>query len=272
MAVFSNNTVPNTSYSIDSEGHIRPASPSHGMAWWKDEKTFSDAIDSIVASEYFQGFQEEAIPNEAMKNQPEEWEGWLRIIKANGYLDIEEGFFLATGVIVPNACVSFQWNGGCYYTIRPDLMYLGLCYSDYIGDIAINKAEEVVCERLDEICPMEIYAIQRAIQAGEIDPRKLYPVQWWRDFWKVRELTIVFDKTAVSKVGKPESTRKTENLLRAIASIAIDAYGHDPKSAKSSAPQDIADALDKQGFPLDPKTIRGWLKDGSDLLQPNKPK
>lgn len=68
---------------------------------------------------------------------------------------------------------------------------------------------------------------------------------------------------------KPESTRKTENLLQAITSIAVDAYGYDPQSAKSTAPQDIADALAKHGKRIDAKTIRGWLKEGSELLPPN---
>ena len=35
---------------------------------------------------------------------------------------------------------------------------------------------------------------------------------------------------SIEKTTKPESTRKTENLLRTVASIAIDAYGYDPES------------------------------------------
>ena len=66
-----------------------------------------------------------------------------------------------------------------------------------------------------------------------------------------------------------ESTRKTENLLRAITAIAIDDYGYRPESAKSTAPQDIADAISKQGVNFDPKTIRGWLKEGASLLDVN---
>jgi hypothetical protein len=74
-------------------------------------------------------------------------------------------------------------------------------------------------------------------------------------------------RTGISEPeSKPESTRKTENLLQALTCIAIDAYGYDPKSAKSTAPKDIADALSKLGRTVDPKTIRGWLKDGADLL------
>jgi hypothetical protein len=71
---------------------------------------------------------------------------------------------------------------------------------------------------------------------------------------------------SVEKNAKPESTRKTENLLRALTCIAIDAYGYDPKSAKNTAAKDIAIAMSANGFDKDERTIRDWLKDGVDLL------
>ncbi|OIQ76137.1 hypothetical protein GALL_421890 [mine drainage metagenome] len=77
-----------------------------------------------------------------------------------------------------------------------------------------------------------------------------------------------FENALIEPTSKPESTRKTENLLQALTCIAIDAYGYDPKSGKSTAPSDIASALDFLGKPVNPKTIRGWLKEGADLLPP----
>ncbi len=71
--------------------------------------------------------------------------------------------------------------------------------------------------------------------------------------------------------AKTESTRKTENLLRALTAIAIDDYGYDPESLKSNAPQDIANAMSNQGVSFDVKTIRNWLKEGAALL-PSKRK
>ncbi len=70
-------------------------------------------------------------------------------------------------------------------------------------------------------------------------------------------------------IVKPDSTRKTENLLRTLAAIAIDAYGYQPELPKSNAPQDIVDALSKKGLSFDPKTIRNWLKEGIELLPSN---
>lgn len=89
-------------------------------------------------------------------------------------------------------------------------------------------------------------------------------INWHDQYWKLK---AEIDASAGKQ--KPESTRKTENLLQALTCIAVDAYGYDPQSMKSTAPQDIADALAKHGKRLDAKTIRGWLKEGSDLLPPN---
>ncbi len=71
-------------------------------------------------------------------------------------------------------------------------------------------------------------------------------------------------------IKKQESTRKTENLLRALTAIAIDDYGYDPRTGKSTAPQDIVDAMNNQGVSFDAKTVRNWLKDGASLLSISK--
>ncbi len=65
---------------------------------------------------------------------------------------------------------------------------------------------------------------------------------------------------------QPESTRKIENLLRALTSIAMDVYGYNPESGKNTAPKEIADAMSLRGFEKDEKTVRGWLKEGAALL------
>jgi|GEM_PF-5275744 len=77
------------------------------------------------------------------------------------------------------------------------------------------------------------------------------------------------DETLISRKAISESTRKSDNLLKALAAIAIDDYGYDPKAIKSSAPDDIAKALASNGVSFDVKTIRGWLKEGAELLEPS---
>lgn len=78
-----------------------------------------------------------------------------------------------------------------------------------------------------------------------------------------------FEVRVTESTTKAESTRKTENLLMALTAIAMDDYGYVPKSSKSTAPKDIADALAKRGCSIDPRTIRGWLKEGAGLLEPS---
>lgn len=83
-------------------------------------------------------------------------------------------------------------------------------------------------------------------------------------------LKAKYDALAVQSTNaqKPESTRKSNNVLQALTAIAMDAYGYNPKAEKSNAPQDIADALTKLGAVGNPKTIRSWLREGAELLPP----
>lgn len=95
------------------------------------------------------------------------------------------------------------------------------------------------------------------------------PINWHQKFIEVRaELDLLLEQS--SSTPKPESTRKSENLLQALTCIAIDEYGYTPESEKSTAPKEIAEALNRQGKAIDPKTIRAWLKEGFELL-PAKP-
>lgn len=91
--------------------------------------------------------------------------------------------------------------------------------------------------------------------------------------WQDRYLKLKADYDAMAAESanalKPESTRKSNNVLQAFTAIAIDAYGYNPQAEKSNAPQDIADALTKLGAVGNPKTIRSWLKEGAELLPPN---
>ncbi|MDI1361959.1 hypothetical protein [Methylotenera sp.] len=87
---------------------------------------------------------------------------------------------------------------------------------------------------------------------------------WREQYYKLKSEFDNLEKKA------PDNTQKTENLLKAFACIAIDAYGYEPKAAKSTTTNDILKALKSHGKTLDPKTIRTWLKEGVDLL-PTKP-
>ncbi|MEO6118558.1 MAG: hypothetical protein ABIP37_05750 [Methylotenera sp.] len=93
-------------------------------------------------------------------------------------------------------------------------------------------------------------------------------INWHEQYLKLK---ADYDVLAAQPTNtqKPESTRKSNNVLQAFTAIAIDAYGYDPKAEKSTAPQDVANALDKLGAVGNAKTIRSWLKEGAELLPSN---
>jgi len=98
---------------------------------------------------------------------------------------------------------------------------------------------------------------------SEVGKLGISAINWEAAYQKLK---AEFDVLTEQINSKPESTRKTENLLQAFAAIAIDAYGYDPEAAKSNAPTDISKALEQHGKDIDPKTIRTWLKEGKTLL------
>lgn len=79
------------------------------------------------------------------------------------------------------------------------------------------------------------------------------------------KLHVEFDKQ-ISIASKPESKRKIDNLLQAIAGIAIYGYKKDDDAERTFAAQDIANDISKTGKSIDSKTIRGWIDEGIKLL------
>ena len=100
------------------------------------------------------------------------------------------------------------------------------------------------------------------------DANEILTFEKWDHFFDLE----FYEINQTKNIEKPESTRKTENLLRTLAAVAIDAYGYNPKSAKSTVPQEIADAISEQGVNIDAKTIRNWLKEGMENLPTKREK
>lgn len=94
---------------------------------------------------------------------------------------------------------------------------------------------------------------------------------WHDKYQKLKTAHDDLSKQQLNKpenIIKPESTRKIDNLLQAIAGIAIYGYKHDVNSERSNASQDLSDDISKTGKTIDTKTIRGWIKEGIGLLPP----
>lgn len=69
---------------------------------------------------------------------------------------------------------------------------------------------------------------------------------------------------------KKESQTQTDNLKMALVCMAIDGYGYDPEDKKSSIPKHLSDVFSRRGFEISDKTIRNWLNEGKNLLNPIK--
>lgn len=91
-------------------------------------------------------------------------------------------------------------------------------------------------------------------------------INWHKLYLKLK---ADYDALAMQSINnpKPESTRKSENLLLTLAAIAMVKYRFIPSDEKSKIPQEISDDLAKKGASVTAQTIRGWLKEGVMLLR-----
>jgi hypothetical protein len=119
---------------------------------------------------------------------------------AKRHLNIEDGFFLVTGVDIRYAVFRFQWRDSVFFNMRPDFGFMSLA-SD-CGEQPINEVESVIRNRLLDYY-REIEAIKRAIDAGELNPLNLYPLEWWKRFWLVRGFAMPSDLVASADCATP---------------------------------------------------------------------
>lgn len=65
-------------------------------------------------------------------------------------------------------------------------------------------------------------------------------------------------------------TRERETALKLIIGMAIHGLGYVPSASKSPIPKEIATKLAELGMPLDPDTVRKWLREAAEVL-PEQP-
>jgi hypothetical protein len=86
---------------------------------------------------------------------------------------------------------------------------------------------------------------------------------WW-DAMAGREVPgqKAVDEPAALPAGPDLKTKEQETLLKLVAGMAMAFYGWSPDALRSSATKEIADDLARCGVPLDPDTIRKWVRKG----------
>jgi hypothetical protein len=112
--------------------------------------------------------------------------------------------------------------------------------------------------------PMEFMKWSRSIGV-EFHP------DWWNAAADQQLRNTNRAEVAASSSTVPDlKTRERESLLKIVAGMAMAGYSWDPSAARSDAIKDIADDLERLGIPLDPGTIRKWLRMGAQLIPPQE--
>ena len=77
------------------------------------------------------------------------------------------------------------------------------------------------------------------------------------------------DKPPTTSSGDESlGTRERDSLLKLVIGMAIAGYRYDPKSSRGPATTEIVNDLAKLGIPLDPDTVRKYLREARELLPP----
>jgi len=126
----------------------------------------------------------EAFPDENKGLGTEE----LSDLRAKRYLDIVDGFYLATAVDPRFGTWRFVWQGETFFSMRPDFVFQSLVTN--LGEAPLNLLESAVRDRLIGYY-REMDALTHALAKGEIDAMELYPIEWWIEFWRVREVAVM---------------------------------------------------------------------------------
>lgn len=98
------------------------------------------------------------------------------------------------------------------------------------------------------------------IDAGEIN---------WQE--KYLELKAEYDALVLQKSSskKTESTRQVNNLLRTLASLAIETYRHNIKTERAELAQKIIDDMSKHTKVMSNQSVEDWLSEGAKQIALN---
>jgi hypothetical protein len=197
-------------YVVDDEGRIRPV---HQMGWakerWNDASSFDEAMMGVATLSMADAFPAD---NGGLSDED------FRDLEAKRYLDIADGFFLATGIDVRFGVYRFTWQGAMYLTMRPDFFFKSLVNN--LNEPPVNALESTVRDRLLDYY-RELDALTYALVKGELKATEVYPMEWWIDFWKVRGIAVsaqVLDPST-RPAEKPLKTTERNTLLTIIAAL-----------------------------------------------------
>lgn len=240
-------------YYLDDLERVRPV---HQMGWvrepWQNASSFDEAMEGVTALA-----MSDVFPDEDLEVGPEE----LNDLQAKRYLDVADGFYLATGVDGGFGLFRFMWQNGIFFSMRPDFVFQSVV--SHLGERPINKLESAIRDRLIDYY-RELDALKHALAKGEIEATGVYPIDWWIEFWRVRGISLAAPSIAGSNHDKPLRTTERNTLLTIIAALC-DYSDIDPKG-RGAAVQ-IAKMTEEIGATVTDETIRKVLEKIPDALE-----
>jgi hypothetical protein len=133
---------------------------------------------------------------------------------------------------------------------------------------------------------LQLDLAHRAVEVGSLE-EKSHPIEfmkWARkiglefhlDWWDAvsGEAARAKDEVEAPPPAAPVlelKTKEQETLLKMVAAMAMAYYGWDRDALRNEATAEIASDLESAGVPLDPDTIRKWLRKGAELIPPPEP-
>lgn len=242
-------------YVVDDAGRIRPV---HQMGWakerWNDASSFDEAMTGVTALAITDAF-----PADSGGMSDEDF----RDLEAKRYLDIADGFFLATGIDVRFGVYRFTWQEEMFFTMRPDFFFKSLVNN--LNELPINSLESAVRDCLLDYY-REVDAVTYALVKGELQATEVYPMEWWIDFWKVRGIAVsakVLDPNP-RPVEKPLKTTERNTLLTIIAALCD--YSALKPNERGTAGQ-IARLTEEIGAAVSDDTVRRVLDKIPEALE-----
>ena len=108
-----------------------------------------------------------------------------------------------------------------------------------------------------------VVTLQNNTDAHEVEVRTLSEE---RDALKERLAALEAANHEASKTDQLIGVREQDSLLKLVIGMAIQQYIYDPKAKRNKAVPNIAEDLALSGVPLDPDTVRKWLKIASEIV------
>lgn len=136
----------------------------------------------------------------------EEWRAWQTL----RYLTIEEGLYLVSGINVGNAVRQFRCAEGVFFNIRPD--FGRICLLTGLDERPVNFMEMRIRGALGLHYFLEVQAIKRAIDVGEIELPAPKTLDWWLNFWDMAGIAV---SRGGETANKTESKSERQDRLRA---------------------------------------------------------